>query len=76
MKLDVELTEAEYDWLVYMLGMATGTLIGETRSPEMAKKCVQLINKLLAVSPAFVPYDENSFDAAAKYFPFKTVTKQ
>jgi hypothetical protein len=72
MKIDCELTDEEEGALALMMGAATAILIMQHRDkPEMARTCVRIMNKLYSLTPNYMPYDENSFDAASVGFPFK-----
>lgn len=61
LKIDTTLTEQEQQLMTLMLGFATGMVI-EKINPQLASTCVRIVNKLLALSPEFLPYDETSFD--------------
>lgn len=72
LRIETTLTEQEHELMTLMLGYATGMVVDRI-DPKLAPVCVRIVNKLLALSPEFLPYDEKSFDFL---FPFKTVTRQ
>lgn len=77
LRIDATLTVDEVAVLCIAMGIAVGQLCTEPIPGLVnAKSCVRLMNKLLANSPEYIPYDESSFDAATERFPFRQVKQQ
>ena len=75
LKIDTTLTQLEHELMTLMLGFATATVI-EKVDPQLAPVCIRIVNKLMALSPEYMPYDEKSFDPNKLTFPFKMVDPQ
>jgi hypothetical protein len=56
-KLNVELTQDEYDDFTIMCGVGLGWAVKEGTNLIMPRRWLELINKLHAASPDFIPYN-------------------
>lgn len=55
-KIDVVLTEEEYELFLMTLGMGLGVAYSGKDGTELAHSMVRLVNKLCAGNPRFTPY--------------------
>ncbi len=76
MKIDCELTDEEKGALAMMMGMATGLAAFHNGDMALARVIVRMMNKIYALSPDYIPYDESTFNPNSPGFPFKRITPQ
>jgi hypothetical protein len=76
-RIEAELTDKEHMTLLLLMGSAIG-FAAVQQDETLAKTIVKIANKLFQHSPAYVPYDPESYDPTkiASGFPFSRVKAQ